>query len=156
MTLINDGAGNTLGKVGDRIISNPLPLSGVEPGSFKPCKFSWLHLTQSAKRDASDDLLEDDDGSLSLDEEWLASLDTYQMGGVDLIIRFEEAVNLAAELAVNLGYYYAVHDDVSLPDLISGVQAMQDAAKAAEQRLKDVFPAAYEEATGEDCSPPLP
>ena len=146
MTLINDGAGNTLGSMGDKIIMNPLPLSGVEPGSFKPCVFAWLHLLRFAKRDPDNSYLEDEHGELILDEERLARLDSYQMAGLDLIKRFQAALNIAAELGINLGYCYAVHDDITLSDLLCGVEEMREAADAAEKHLREVFPSEYEAA----------
>jgi hypothetical protein len=143
MTLISDGQGNTLGKVGSKIIRNPLPVAAVTPGTVRPCMLSMWGLGRYAKRNSDYNFLENEDGMLVLDGELLAQLDTYTIAGIELIQEFEKTLNRVSELAVNMAYYNAIHGEISAIELLSGIEEMRNAALKSEEIIRDDFPSEY-------------
>ena len=142
MTMINDGEGFSIGKVGNKAVVDPLPMSGIDPEGFRPCQLGWW------KR--LDIMRPDDNGDFIECPELIAQLDIYDLQGIELAEQFQEAVNQAAGLAVNLAYCYVVHNDrCAVIELRTGVEEMIEAAKAADALIREQFPKLYLDATSE-------
>lgn len=142
MTMINDGEGFSIGKVGNKAVVDPLLMSGIDAESFRPCQLGWW------KR--LDIMLPDGNGDFIECPEKIAQLDMYELQGIELAEQFQEAVNRAAGLAVNLACYHAIHNDrCAVIRLRTGVEEMIEAAKAADALIREQFPEQYLDATAE-------